>query len=130
MKIEIVGGILMTSMTITHKGTTKTLDNMIIDTGSAHTWINLDAVEDDVDVAPEDGDQIVTAFGIGGRDIAIRKRIDRVDFGTFRASDFQVDFGRLDYGISGLIGLDLLMAGDFFLDLARLTLYQTEATTE
>jgi len=129
MKVEIVNGILIASITITHKGTTKHLDDMIVDTGSAHTWINLDAVEDDVDVAPENGDQIVTAFGIGGRDIANRKRIERVDFGTFSARDFHVDFGRLDLGINGLIGLGLLMAGNFVLDLSRLDLYQANANT-
>ncbi|MDQ0191452.1 retropepsin-like domain-containing protein [Alicyclobacillus cycloheptanicus] len=124
MKMKIVNGILIASLTITHKENTKVLHDMIVDTGSAHTWVNLDAVENNLDVAPEDGDQIVTAFGIGGRDIANRKRIDRLEFGTFSVTDFQVDFGRLDDDISGLIGLDLLMAGNFVLDLSRLEMHQ------
>lgn len=72
MKLTTANGILISAMRMIHKGKSKTLDGMIVDTGSAHTWINLDAVENDLDLGPEEGDQIVTAFGIGGRDIANR----------------------------------------------------------
>ena len=69
MKLTMTNGLLISSLKITHKGKNKILDGVIIDTGSAHTWINLDAVEDELDIAPEDGDQIVTSFVIGGRDV-------------------------------------------------------------
>ncbi|QQE78908.1 hypothetical protein [Alicyclobacillus sp. SO9] len=77
-----------------------------------------------MDVVPEVGDQIITAFGIGGRDVANRKRIDQVQFGDFIGEGFQVDFGRLDVDLDGLIGLDLLIAGNFIINLAKMEIYQ------
>ncbi|MCL6443796.1 MAG: retropepsin-like domain-containing protein [Alicyclobacillus sp.] len=130
MMLKTINGILIVSIAITHKENTKILEDMIVDTGSAHTWVNLEAIENDLDVAPENCDQIVTAFGIGGRDIANCKRIDRMTFGTFHAKDFHVDFGRLDDGISSLIGLDLLMAGNCVLDLSKPEPYQAPAISE
>lgn len=94
MKLSIVNGILLSSLTISHNGNSITLESVIIDTGSAHTWVNLDAVENVLEVSPEEGDHIITAFGIGGRDVANRKRIDQVQFDNFIADGFQVDFGR------------------------------------
>lgn len=65
MKFSVVNGVLLSSLTIPHRGNRLTLKSVIIDTGSAHTWVNLDAVEDVLDVVPEVGDHIITAFGIG-----------------------------------------------------------------
>lgn len=124
MKLTIVNGILISPLRISHKGKSVRLDSMIIDTGSAHTWVNLDVVEDLLDVGPEEGDQIVTAFGIGGRDIANRKRIEQIQFENFSTQGFQIDFGRLGVDIDGLIGLDLLTAGSFVINLARMEVYQ------
>lgn len=124
MKLSVVNGILLSPLTISHKRKSITLESMIIDTGSAHTWVNLDVVENVLDVGPEEGDHIVTAFGIGGRDVANRKRIDQVQFDNFIAEGFQVDFGRLDVDIHGLIGLDLLTAGNFIINLAKMEVYQ------
>jgi len=111
VKLTTANGILISSVRMIHKGKSKTLNGMIVDTGSAHTWINLDTVEDDLDIGPEEGDQIVTAFGIGGRDVANRKRIEQVEFENFIAEGFQVDFGRLGLDIDRLIVMDLREAG-------------------
>lgn len=124
MKLTIVNGILISPLRISHKGKSVTLDSMIIDTGSAHTWVNLDVVEDLLDVGPEESDHIVTAFGIGGRDIANRKRIEQIQFENFCTQGFQIDFGRLGVDIDGLIGLALLTAGSFVINLARMEVYQ------
>ena len=124
MKLTIVNGILVSPLRISHRGKSVTLESVIIDTGSAHTWINLESVENFLDVAPEESDHIVTAFGIGGRDVANRKRIEQVHFDTFIAERFFVDFGRLDVDIDGLIGLDLLSAGNFVINLSRMEVYQ------
>lgn len=83
MKLSIVNGILLSPLTISHNGKSITLESVIIDTGSAHTWVNLDSVENVLDVSPQEGDHIITAFGIGGRDVADRKRIDQIQFAPF-----------------------------------------------
>ncbi|MFD1673365.1 retropepsin-like aspartic protease [Alicyclobacillus fodiniaquatilis] len=124
MHLTIINGILVSPFWISHRGKSITLESMIIDTGSAHTWVNLDVVEDVLDVSPEEGDHIITAFGIGGRDIANRKKVEQIQFENFTAVEFQVDFGRMDADIDGLIGLDLLITGSFVINLARMEVYQ------
>jgi hypothetical protein len=40
MQIEYIDGLLMTSMTITHNGISKTIENVVIDTGSITTFVS------------------------------------------------------------------------------------------
>ncbi len=93
----------MATVTIRHRGRCTEIESMVVDTGSAHTWVNVNAVEGKLDLAPQGADEIVTAFGIGGRDLALRKTVDEIAFDTC---------------LGGLIDLDLLRAGQFLLDFA------------
>lgn len=68
---------------------------MVVDTGSAHTWVNVNAVEGELDLTPDGADEIVTALGIGGRDMAVRKTIDEITFDSFHARAFSIDVGVL-----------------------------------
>ena len=81
---------------------------MVVDSGSAHTWVNIDAVEGKLDLTPDGSDEIMTAFGIGGRDVALRKTVDEITLGNLHALAFPIDVGSLGPGLGGLIGLDLV----------------------
>ena len=112
----------LTTVTIRHRDLCTVVEKMVVDTGSAHTWVNVNAVEGELDLTPEGADEIVTAFGIGGRDVALRKTVDEITFDTFHARAFPIDVGTLGPGLGGLIGLDLLRAGQFLLDCDALEL--------
>ncbi|NQX67510.1 hypothetical protein HQN90_15415 [Paenibacillus alba] len=73
----------------------------------------------------ETGDEIVTAFGIGGEESCFRKLFDVVQLGTFHSENFKLDIGSLHekLDINGLLGLDLLMDANIILDLAELIMY-------
>ncbi len=120
MKLTLVQGLLVTTVTIRHHGRHKVDERMVVDTGSAHTWVNVNAIEGELDLTPVGADEIVTAFGIGGRDVALRKTVDEITFDTFPAHAFPVDLGSLGPGLGGLIGLDLLWADQFLLDCGAL----------
>ncbi len=51
-------------MTIRHRDRCTVVEKMVVDTDSAHTWVNVNAVE--VDLTPDGADDIVTALGMGG----------------------------------------------------------------
>lgn len=70
----------------------------------------------------EPGDQLRFMTGIGGREASVRRKIHRVQFYSFQMDDFPIDFGHIgeDTSINGLIGLDILIPGQFILDLGRL----------
>lgn len=44
MKIDLMGGLLQTSMTINYKGQPLIIDKLVIDTGASHTLLSVDAV--------------------------------------------------------------------------------------
>jgi len=127
MNLKLIDGLLFSSIVITHHGKLMTIRNVVIDTGAAESIISIDAV-DDLFHSYEPGDQIRFMTGIGGREAAIRRRVDQVQVDTFVIKDFQLDFGRIgEYnGINGLIGLDLLIPGKFIVDLSRMQLYPAD----
>lgn len=123
MRIEYLAGLVLASLTITYNGRTKTIDRMAIDTGSAHTIIVSDAV-DDIGVAFNTGDHINRSQGIGGADYAFEKIVDSLEFGGFQMIQKPLDFGQIDWEINGLIGMDILLPGRFVIDLDAMEIYQ------
>ncbi|WP_141431095.1 retropepsin-like aspartic protease [Bacillus sp. 03113] len=111
-------------MAISYKGKTKIIDKLVIDTGAAHTLISSDIV-DEIGIYFENGDPLVSAYGVGGEEYSYRKSVDFIKLGTHEIPEIKLDFGDLnDWGINGLIGLDILMNGKFIIDLEKLELVQ------
>ena len=110
MKIVYKKGLLYTSLEVTYKGKRKIVNDIIIDTGAAHTIISPDAVTE-LAVEPEGEDEFVTMYGIGGEQYAYRKCIDAIKLCDHEIKNIKVDFGLIDdYGkINGLLGLDILL---------------------
>ena len=125
MKIELIDGLLFASISITHQGKSKTVENVVIDTGASHSIISTDAVEE-LCIEPELEDEIVVMHGIGGKERALRKKIDCITFENLTFKEFYIDFGRIDdhFQINGLIGLDVLLKGGFIIDLKDMVLHR------
>lgn len=124
MKLELVNHLLEVEMTISYKGKTKIIDKLVIDTGAAHTLISSDIVNE-LGIYFENGDPLVSAYGIGGEDYSFRKPVEFIKLGSHKIPEIKLDFGSLEHwGINGLIGLDILMNGKFIIDLEKLELVQ------
>ena len=110
MKIIYKNGLIYTSLKIMYKGKAKIVNDVIIDTGAAHTIILPDAVAE-LDVQPEVEDEFITMYGIGGEQYAYRKSIEGIKLCEHELKDIEIDFGLIDdYGkINGLLGLDILL---------------------
>jgi len=123
MKIEYKKGLLYTSLEIIYKGKRKIVNDIIIDTGAAHTIISPDAVLE-LGVEPEGQDEFVTMYGIGGEQYAYRKEIDGIKLCEHELKEIKVDFGLIDdYGkINGLLGLDILLSLNTNINLKNLIL--------
>jgi len=67
MKFEYRDGLLFTTILLSYEGRSKTIDNIVIDTGASHTLISQDAV-DDLGIRVQAGDEIYTSYGIGGKE--------------------------------------------------------------
>lgn len=124
MNLEFRDGLLFSSIVIRHGEKSIVIPHVVIDTGAAESILSIDAVQDLFD-GYEPGDQLRFMTGIGGREASVRRKIHRIQFHSFQMDDFPIDFGRIgeDTSINGLIGLDILIPGQFILDLGRLQIY-------
>lgn len=120
MKIKHRYGLLLVDITLTFNGKSTVIENMVVDTGAARTLISQDVVED-IDLRVDLNDRIVTYFGVGGKEHAFRKEVDKVQIDDFIVEKVEVDFNDFGYDdINGLLGLDLLMKAEFTIDLKHL----------
>ena len=124
MQIELKDGLLVTSLQVAYKGITKVIDNVVIDTGAAHSLLSSDVVED-IDIRFLNGDKMVTMYGIGGEEHAFEKVLESVRLGEIEIRSYDMHFGSIDpYGrINGLLGLDLLIRAGIVIDLKNLQIY-------
>lgn len=82
MNIEYRDGLLFTTIEILYRGESKIIDNIVVDTGASQTLISQDAV-DDIGIKVSGEDEVVTSYGIGGKEHAFVKIIDKVKLGDF-----------------------------------------------
>lgn len=124
MQIKLENGLLMTSMQITYKGNSKTIENIVIDTGAAHSLLSSDIV-DDMNIYYVNGDKLITMYGIGGEEHAFEKILDGIQLENIDLGSYGMHFGYIDSSgrINGLLGLDLLMKAGLVLDLKNLQIY-------
>jgi len=126
MKIEFREGLLFTKLTIEFNGKRKVLNNIIIDTGASHTLISQDVV-DEIDIKATKDDHFITSFGIGGAEHAFIKTVESIQIGEYLIKDIEVDFSSFRYdNIDGLLGLDILLKGNYNIDLFNLELHRLQ----
>jgi predicted aspartyl protease len=126
MHIEYRDGLLFTTITIHFNGYTKIINNIVIDTGASHTLLSQDEV-DDIGIKVTLEDDIITSYGIGGKEHAFTKTVQAVGVGDFILRDIQLDFTSFKYhNVNGLLGLDILLNGRFNIDLNNLKLFRPQ----
>jgi predicted aspartyl protease len=122
MQIELRDGLLFTEVTIQYNGQCKLIKDIVIDTGASHTLISQDAVEE-IEIRATRDDHFITSFGIGGEEHAFIKTVQSIEIGDYLIKDVALDFTSFKYhNINGLLGLDILMKGNFNIDLFNLEL--------
>ncbi|CAI9391512.1 MULTISPECIES: retropepsin-like aspartic protease [Bacillaceae] len=121
MQISSDGQLLTTSLIITFRGRILQVNDIIIDTGSSHTVISPDILEE-IGVVYEYGDNIYEAYGIGGSVPFYTKIMDEIQIDTFIVKDIEVDVGILPKDHKGLLGLDILLTYNFIIDMNKLEL--------
>lgn len=129
MQIQLINDLLQTSVTICYRGRSLKIDNLVDDTGAAHSILSSDIVSE-IGIRFENGDKLVRSFGISGDEYSFRKRIDQIQLGDLVIKDVSIDFGisheDINY-INGLIGLDILKSGNMIIDLHRMQMYPTNS---
>ncbi len=110
MKLLLKHNLPFITITVAYKGNVIDIPNVVIDTGSYSTIISADIVAS-VGIVPASEDRPYTVRGIGGTEVVFTRRIDYLQAGECRISDFEIEIGGMDYGfeINGIIGMDFLI---------------------
>lgn len=111
-------GLIYTTAILSNKNRTVILKNALVDTGSSSTVISSEIAKK-LGLKPEPTDIINSVQGVGGSETVIEKVIDSITLDVSAVTDFHIQVGAMDYGISleAIIGLDLLTKAKAVLDL-------------
>lgn len=124
MEIKFKDGLIFTSIELSFRGSSKIIENVVIDTGAAETIISPDVVEG-IGIIAEGNDNVNSFYGVGGSlHNFFSKEVDGICIGQAKLEKPKLDFGVIDPKgyINGLLGLDLLMKLGVIIDLKNLTL--------
>jgi len=124
MKIRIKNGLPYVSVSLNHKGCQITLDNVLLDTGSAGSIFSADSLLN-IGLKLEVNDSVHRIRGVGGTEFVFAKRISCLSVGRLQVNDFEIEVGAMDYGfeIEGILGTDFLLMVGAHIDLAELEIY-------
>ncbi|WJM08247.1 retropepsin-like aspartic protease [Paenibacillus sp. PK1-4R] len=109
MKISEFYGLPFTSIKLEFRGEVLQLEKVLLDTGSASTLLNADAVRE-VGMVPEEDDLVDIIRGVGGIEYVYTKSLDSITVDGTTINDFQVEIGNMDYGleIDGILGFNFM----------------------
>jgi predicted aspartyl protease len=124
MKISYDGQLITTSLSVTFRGKVLKINDVIIDTGSSHTILSPDILEE-IGVTYENGDPIYESYGIGGTVPFYTKVMDEIQMDTLTIKNIEIDVGMLPKEHQGLLGLDILKTYNFIVDMEKLELYSS-----
>jgi len=120
MKIRMHNGLPYVQVSLIHHNQHQTLDNIVLDTGSAGTVFSADAVLN-IGLQLEFDDIVREVRGVGGTEFVFSKRIDSLSLGKFELKNFEIEIGAMDYGfvIDGIVGINFLHQVGAWIDLTQ-----------
>jgi predicted aspartyl protease len=109
--------------TLTYRGTTVEIPDVLVDTGAASTVINADLAAD-AGIYLEPSDHLRRLRGVGGHEHVFMRNVDRFAVGDHGLDGFDLEIGEMDYGfeLGGIMGMDFLRAAAALIDLGKLTI--------
>ncbi|GAS84208.1 retropepsin-like aspartic protease [Paenibacillus amylolyticus] len=109
MKILEIYGLPFISIKLEFRGELLQLEKVLLDTGSASTLLNADAVRE-VGMVPEEDDIVDIIRGVGGIEYVYTKSLDSITVDGTTINNFQVEIGNMDYGleIDGILGFNFM----------------------
>jgi predicted aspartyl protease len=123
VQLVIRGELAFITATLTFRGVSVEVPDVLIDTGAASTVINADLAAD-AGVFLGHGDRLRMLRGVGGREFVFVRHVDRLAVGGYGLDGFEVEIGEMDYGfaIGGILGMDFMRAAGARIDLRSLTI--------
>ncbi len=109
MQLSLKDNLPFTTVTIAYQGQEVSIDNVLIDTGSASTIFSADSVIS-INISPLPDDKLHIIRGVGGSETVFSRVVDYVQLGEKKSTNLEIEVGGMDYGfeINGILGMDFL----------------------
>ncbi|KPA09516.1 Peptidase A2A, retrovirus RVP subgroup [Candidatus Magnetomorum sp. HK-1] len=123
MNIQIIKGLPFVSASLKYGSEYITMNNVLLDTGSAGTIFSIDKLIT-IGLQPESDDPIMEIQGVGGTEFVFIKKIDQLSLGHLKVNNFEIEIGAMDYGMKmdGIIGMNFLLQMKAKIDLHYLNI--------
>ncbi len=123
MQLTLQDDLPFVRVTLAYRGQAITIDQVLLDTGSASSIFAAHAVAA-IDILPEMTDTVYTVRGIGGTEAVFTRRIEGVTIAAQTIADFEIEVGSMNYGfdIDGILGMDFLTRAGAIINLRDLRL--------
>lgn len=121
MKIHLHQGLGYVTVSLAYQGRSLTLNNILLDTGSAGSIFSVDKMLE-IGMRLEPQDAIRRIQGVGGSEFVFIKKLERLSLGEFSIRNFDVEIGAMHYGIelNGIIGMNFLLQVGAIINLKKL----------
>jgi predicted aspartyl protease len=123
MPLTLQDNLPFTTITVTYQGTTMDIPQVLVDTGSAATLLAADFITT-IGIVPLPQDVLHTLRGVGGTEVVFTRRLDSLQVGERRLTNFEIEVGGMDYGfeIHGILGMDFLIRAGAIINLREMTI--------
>jgi predicted aspartyl protease len=123
MPLTLRDNLPFSTITVTYQGTTMDIPQVLVDTGSATTLLAADSVAT-IGIVPLPQDVLHTLRGVGGTEVVFTRRLDALQVGACRLTDFEIEVGGMDYGFEmhGILGMDFLTQAGAMINLREMTI--------
>ena len=118
MQLRLKDSLPFVALLIGYKGGTVKIADVLVDTGSASTIMSVDSLID-IGIEPSPEDVLHTIRGVGGVEVVYIRKVDFLEVGESKITDFEIEVGGMDYGfeINGILGMDFLKASGAIINL-------------
>ncbi|TBL76098.1 retropepsin-like aspartic protease [Paenibacillus thalictri] len=126
VELRLLHGLPIVDIDVIFAGRRLRLENILMDTGSAGTILDADAVFE-IGVKPEGSDKTAIIHGVGGTEIVFTKWFDSVILGEWSVNSCKIEVGAMDYGIDiqGILGFDFIRTAKLVIDTDRMQVYSS-----
>jgi predicted aspartyl protease len=123
MPLTLQDNLPFTTITVTYQGTTMDIPQVLVDTGSAATLLAADFITT-IGIVPLPQDVLHTLRGVGGTEVVFTRRLDSLQVGERRLTNFEIEVGGMDYGFEmhGILGMDFLIRAGAIINLREMTI--------
>jgi len=125
VKVTLRYGLPYVKASLTFRSHQLTLENILLDTGSAGTIFSADKVAA-AGIRMEPEDSIHRIRGVGGAEFVFTKQVDILSIGELHVKDFEIEVGEIEYGfpMDGILGMNFLTQVGAVIDLSRMEIVQ------